>query len=104
MRTTMRTVVRKEHWRWQWCGKGRTQLRRVNVRESRMTLGATDARQLDLIERRADTGTAQNARRRQVGGRPDETTSRPLLRSYWRRQPHGPGNALRKIILIDVHA
>jgi hypothetical protein len=32
------------------------------------------------------------------------TEPRPVIRSYWRRQPYGPQGELRKVILVDVHA
>lgn len=104
MRTTTRTIVRRAHWRWQRCGAGRSELRRVRVGETLVNLAPTDTRQLDLLS----AGTASTAQRRSprrtVRHGVQAAEPRPVLRSYWRRQPYGPQGELRKVILVDVHA
>lgn len=101
MRTTTRTVIRKEHWRWQRCGVGRSELRHVRVRECNITLTPEDTRQLDLLE--ASSRAHERTTRRRITGRGGQTSApRTVLRSYWRNQPFGPRSGLRKLILVDV--
>jgi len=103
MRTVPKTIIRREHWRWQRCGKSRSELRRVLVRETRVRLGPADARQLDLLESRTGGAMRRKPARRVHGHAARTVETRPVLRSYWRRQPFGPGSLLRKTILVDVH-
>ena len=103
MRTTKKTIVRREHWRWQRCGIGRSELRRVHVRESNVTLGPSDTRQLDLLDSSLGRGARRTARRHASDHGNASAEPRQVLRSYWRRQPFGPRSLLRKTILVDVH-
>lgn len=103
MRTTSRTITRREHWRWQRCGPGRVDRRRVLVRESIVRLGPTDAGQLNLLERSPGRVGRRRPPGRAITATPHVAEQRPVLRSYWRRQPYGPGSRLRKTILVDVH-
>ena len=103
MRTRTTTVKRREHWRWQRCGPGRSELRHVHVRGSDVTLTPdVDARQHDMLDVREVGPFARRSRRRGASSAAPPADDRPLLRSYWRRQPYGPGGSLRKTILVDV--
>lgn len=101
MRTTGKTIVRRGHWRWQRCGIGCSELRRVHVRETSVTLGPTDTRQMDLLERLPVSGERRSRRRQNRRHTPAEKP-RPVIRSYWRNQPFGPESRLRKLVLVDV--
>lgn len=81
-------------------------MRRVRVRATLVVLpdpmSTGDPRQLDMLD---------GARRRASSGATRARTSAPrhddgpeVLRSYWRRQPCGPGGSMRKLVLVDVNA
>jgi hypothetical protein len=81
-------------------------MRHVRVRGTLVALpdpaSTGDVRQLDMLDdgrRRVGSGTA---RARTTAPRRDDGPM--VLRSYWRRQPCGPGGSLRKLVLVDVHA
>lgn len=104
MRTTIKTVARRAHWRWQRCGEGRSETRRVMVRGTDVTLFPDDAGQPNLLDAKAGAGIAGSTRKDEAARtrRKPSEPARPVLRSYWRSQPYGPGNTLRKVILVDV--
>lgn len=103
-RTTTKTITRRSHWRWQRCGVGRSEVRRIRVGEAVVTLAPTDTRQMDLLDDHAGTVTERRSRRRVHGAGAHVPEPRAVLRSYWRHQPYGPRSGLRKVILVDVHA
>jgi hypothetical protein len=104
MRTTIRTVARRAHWRWQRCGEGRSETKRVLVRGTDVTLFPDDAGQPNLLDAEAGAGAIRTNPRQASGkaGREPAEPGRTVLRSYWRSQPYGPGSSLRKVILVDV--
>ena len=109
MRTRSSVVARREHDRLQLCGPGRSEPRLVRVRGTDVTLSPTDPEQIGLletIEHRAPArpGIGDRPRRSPATTAGDAGTERPVLRSYWRMQPHGPGRSLRRMTLIDVRA
>lgn len=81
-------------------------MRRVRVRKTLVALpdpvSTEDPRQLDMLDgarRRGGSGT-----RRARTSTPRREDEPAVLRSYWRRQPCGPGGSMRKLVLVDVHA
>lgn len=102
MRTTQRTITRRDHERRQRCGPGRSEIRIVQVRETDVTLARDDVDQLGLLDA-APPPVATTACPRGHGRQAKaEVERKPILFSYWRNQPHGPRSALRKMILVDV--
>jgi hypothetical protein len=104
MRTTQRTITRRDHERRQRCGPGRSEIRIVQVRETDVTLARDDVDQLGLLDDAPPPMAAPACPRGH--GRHSATEAdaepKPILFSYWRNQPHGPRSALRKMILVDV--
>lgn len=104
MRTTQRTITRRDHERRQRCGPGRSEIRIVQVRETDVTLPRDDVDQLGLLDA-APPPTAPIPCPRGHGRRMEaEAPLEPIRYSYWRNQPYGPRSALRKMILVDVRA
>lgn len=57
-----------------------------------------DDRHIVLLDLLRPTGAP-----RSTGPGGEQALRRWFVRGHWRRQPHGPGSALRKLIYIDLH-
>lgn len=97
-----KTITRREHWRWQRCGVGRTELRHILVRQAAVTLNPDDTTQLDMLAANDAGALPRGSRRRASTTRRPVDAPRAVLRSYWRHQRFGPRRALTKLILVDV--
>lgn len=106
MRTTKKTIVRRDHDRRQRCGPGLRDVRVIRIGETGVTLQRNDVDQLGLLDASAPpTAPVRSCPRKSTRctGREDRNAE-PIRYSYWRNQPCGPRSQMRKLILVDVRA
>ena len=102
MQAPKRTITRRAHWRNQRYGPARALVRRIYVEATKVVLPPSASRQLDMLDALAGYGEISNIVASKQSGKNDENEKRPIVRSYWRRQPYGPGRRKRRMTLIDV--
>ena len=105
MRTRTTTVTRRDHWRRRPCGPDRSEMRDVHVRKTEVALAPTNQGQFGPLEpiqhRPPPVATAAPDDVRREAPAAKAADERPVLFSYWRRQPCGPRGSLRRMTLVD---